>query len=50
MVDLMLGHNVELVSEFAQDLRGSLDGHNDFSGHSHGDLHRLIGTGPISLS
>lgn len=50
VVDLVFGDDIELVSELADDLGRSLDCHNHFPGHAHGDLHRIRFTGPISLS
>jgi hypothetical protein len=38
MVNLVFGDQFELIIEFADYLRGSLDDHIDFAGHTHGDL------------
>jgi hypothetical protein len=50
VVDLVLGDDVELVSELADDFGGGLDDHYHFPGHAHGDLRDMRLTGPISLS
>jgi hypothetical protein len=39
VVDLVFGDQFELIVEFADYFGGGLDGHNDFAGHAHCDLH-----------
>ena len=49
VVNFVFGDNIELISEFSNNLRGCLESHCYLSAHSHSDLHQMINTGPISL-
>ena len=49
VVDLVLRHDVELVTKLPQQLRNGPQGHHHFPGHPHGDLSKGKSTGPISL-